>query len=79
MFQMLWIFAEFKRAMIRERVHAGFARARANGDARPPQTETGKEAVIRASLAAGIEILECCEAIRSTAIGRLCFGRSNQG
>ena len=31
MFQMLGVFAEFERAMIRERVNAGLARARANG------------------------------------------------
>jgi DNA invertase Pin-like site-specific DNA recombinase len=31
MFQMLGVFAEFERAMIRERVMAGLARARAEG------------------------------------------------
>ena len=31
MFQMLGVFAEFERAMIRERVMAGLARARADG------------------------------------------------
>ena len=31
MFQMLGVFAEFERGMIRERVNAGLARARANG------------------------------------------------
>ena len=31
MFQMCGVFAEFERAMIRERVNAGLARARANG------------------------------------------------
>jgi DNA invertase Pin-like site-specific DNA recombinase len=31
MFQMLGVFAEFKRAMIRERVMTGLARARADG------------------------------------------------
>jgi DNA invertase Pin-like site-specific DNA recombinase len=33
MFQMLGVFAEFERAMIRERVMAGIARARAEGKA----------------------------------------------
>ena len=33
MFQMLGVFAEFERAMIRERVKAGLARARAQGKA----------------------------------------------
>ena len=37
MFQMLGVFAEFERGIIRERVNAGLARARAKGDdARPP-------------------------------------------
>ena len=31
MFQMLGVFAEFERGMIRERVNAGLARARAKG------------------------------------------------
>jgi DNA invertase Pin-like site-specific DNA recombinase len=31
MFQMLGVFADFERAMIRERVMAGLARARADG------------------------------------------------
>jgi DNA invertase Pin-like site-specific DNA recombinase len=31
MFQMLGVFAEFERGIIRERVNAGLARARANG------------------------------------------------
>jgi len=31
LFQMMGVFAEFERAMIRERVNAGLARARANG------------------------------------------------
>jgi DNA invertase Pin-like site-specific DNA recombinase len=31
MFQMLGVFAEFERSMIKERVHAGLARARAQG------------------------------------------------
>src|SRR3984893_2425671 len=38
MFQMMGVFAEFERAMIQERVHAGLARARARGKrlGRPP-------------------------------------------
>jgi len=38
MFQMLGVFAEFERSMIRERVNVGLARARANGVklGRPP-------------------------------------------
>ncbi len=32
MFQMLGVFAEFEQGIIRQRVNAGLARARANGD-----------------------------------------------
>jgi DNA invertase Pin-like site-specific DNA recombinase len=32
MFQMLGVFAEFERVIIRERVNAGLARAKANGN-----------------------------------------------
>jgi DNA invertase Pin-like site-specific DNA recombinase len=45
MFQMMGVFAEFERAMIRERVRAGLARAKRV----PAKTESA----IRAALAAG--------------------------
>lgn len=53
LFQMLGVFAEFERAMIRERVHAGLNRARAQGKrlGRPkiaPQTEQAIRAALRA-------------------------------
>lgn len=52
MFQMMGVFAEFERAMIRERVNSGLARAKANGKTLGrPKTE--KEAVIRADLQKG--------------------------
>jgi DNA invertase Pin-like site-specific DNA recombinase len=54
MFQMLGVFAEFERAMIRERVNAGLARAKAQGKrlGRPPISgET--EAAIRKAKAGG--------------------------
>jgi DNA invertase Pin-like site-specific DNA recombinase len=54
MFQMLGVFAEFERAMIRERVNAGLARAKAQGKrlGRPPiSAET--EAAIRKAKAGG--------------------------
>lgn len=52
LFQMLGVFAEFERAMIRERVHAGLSRARAQGKrlGRPkiaPQTEQAVRAALR--------------------------------
>ena len=42
MFQMLGVFAEFERALIRERVKAGLDRARAQGKrlGRPPSSTT---------------------------------------
>jgi DNA invertase Pin-like site-specific DNA recombinase len=54
MFQMLGVFAEFERGIIRERVLAGLARARAEGRVlgRPKMAEE-KTRAIRAALAAG--------------------------
>lgn len=56
MFQMMGVFAEFERAMIRERVKAGLARAREEGTrlGRRPieQTDARKTKAIRAALEA---------------------------
>ena len=54
MFQMLGVFAEFERAMIRERVKSGLERAKAQGKTlgRPP-IDAEKEAAIRADLRLG--------------------------
>lgn len=54
MFQMLGVFAEFERSLIRSRVMAGLERTRAKGTrlGRPP-TEPEKVEAIRALLAAG--------------------------
>jgi DNA invertase Pin-like site-specific DNA recombinase len=56
MFQMMGVFAEFERAMIRERVQAGLQRAVAEGRrlGRPP-TDTDKVKAIRAALRKGKE------------------------
>jgi DNA invertase Pin-like site-specific DNA recombinase len=60
MFQMLGVFAEFERAMIRERVMAGLARARAEGTrlGRPATVadDAAKVQTIRAARAAGKSI-----------------------
>jgi DNA invertase Pin-like site-specific DNA recombinase len=59
MFQMLGVFAEFERAIIRERVHAGLARARATGTTlgrRPVKPSV--EARIRALRADGMGMLK---------------------
>lgn len=58
MFQMLGVFAEFERAMIRERVNAGLARARADGTQlgrrKVEDTDAGKVAAARALRAKGM-------------------------
>jgi DNA invertase Pin-like site-specific DNA recombinase len=62
MFQMLGVFAEFERGMIRERVKAGLARARANG------TKLGRR---RVEPAVEVRILE----LRAKGDGILKIGR----
>jgi DNA invertase Pin-like site-specific DNA recombinase len=57
LFQMLGVFAEFERAMIRERVNAGLARARANGvRLGRPRVSTEIEAAIHDALGTGMGI-----------------------
>ena len=65
MFQMLGVFAEFERGIIRERVNAGLARARQNG------TKLGRrrvkpsvEARIRELRAKGDGILKIARTVR---------------
>jgi DNA invertase Pin-like site-specific DNA recombinase len=57
MFQMMGVFAEFERAMIRERVLAGLARAKEQGTSlgrrRLEDSDAEKAAAVRAALAAG--------------------------
>jgi DNA invertase Pin-like site-specific DNA recombinase len=59
MFQMMGVFAEFERAMIRERVNAGLQRAKAQGKTlgRPKVAPEIEEAV-RASLRTGAGVLK---------------------
>ena len=55
MFQMMGVFAEFERAMVRERVLAGLKRARAKGKRLGrPTISAAKERAIRADVAAGL-------------------------
>src|SRR5689334_18250644 len=57
MLQMAAVFAKLERGMIRERVHAGLARARAEGKRLGrPAISTEAEAAIRERLAAGAGI-----------------------
>jgi DNA invertase Pin-like site-specific DNA recombinase len=59
MFQMMGVFSEFERAMIRERVNAGLARAKAKGKVLGrPKIEAGQEAAILATLKEGAGILK---------------------
>ena len=54
MFQMCGVFAEFERAIIRERINAGLARGRANGkQLGRPMVNADKETAIREALARG--------------------------
>jgi DNA invertase Pin-like site-specific DNA recombinase len=54
LFQMMGVFAEFERAMIRERVHAGLNRARSQGKRLGrPTIDASKAAAITADLRAG--------------------------
>jgi DNA invertase Pin-like site-specific DNA recombinase len=63
LFQMLGVFAEFERAIIQERIHAGIARARVQGtkSGKPigrARIAPDKEAAIRAALMTGKGILK---------------------
>jgi DNA invertase Pin-like site-specific DNA recombinase len=59
MFQMLGVFAEFERSIIRDRVNAGLARAKANGVILGRRkTDTRIEDAIRATLNNGTGILK---------------------
>jgi DNA invertase Pin-like site-specific DNA recombinase len=59
MFQMLGVFAEFERSMIKERVHAGLERAKAQGKVLGrPQTDNKTETAIRETLKGGTGILK---------------------
>jgi DNA invertase Pin-like site-specific DNA recombinase len=63
LFQMLGVFAEFERAIIQERIHAGLARARAKGtkSGKPigrAKIDATRESAIRAALASGKGVLK---------------------
>jgi DNA invertase Pin-like site-specific DNA recombinase len=63
MLQMLGVFSEFERALIRDWVNAGLARAKANGKTLGrPKTGNEAEAAIRQSLAEGMGILKAAKA-----------------
>jgi DNA invertase Pin-like site-specific DNA recombinase len=59
LFQMMGVFAEFEREMIRERVNAGIARARAKGQRfGRPRVDSEVEEYVREQLRAGHGILK---------------------
>jgi DNA invertase Pin-like site-specific DNA recombinase len=63
MFQMIGVFAEFEREMIRERVGAGLARARAEGRiGGRPRTDASKIMALQAALAGGASIRKAAQA-----------------
>ena len=64
MFQMLGVFAEFERALIRERVMAGLKRAKEQGKTLGrPKVEEATEAAILRSLKKGIGIKKTAVAL----------------
>ena len=78
MFQMLGVFAEFERSMIRERVMAGLARAKAGGTrlGRPATVadDAGKVQTIRAARSAGKSLRTIAQehGIGHTTVARIC-------
>ena len=57
MYQMMGVFAEFERSMIRERVRAGLARAKASGvRLGRPKLDDDKASLIRSHLAQGLSV-----------------------
>jgi DNA invertase Pin-like site-specific DNA recombinase len=79
MFQMMGVFSEFERAMIRERVNAGLARAKANGKTLGrPKTEANQEAAILATLREGAGILKTAKkhVVGTSVVQRLKAGLS---
>ena len=67
---MLGVFAEFERAIIQERIHAGLARAREKGtrSGKPigrARIDATKEAAIRAALASGKGILRAAREFKT--------------
>jgi len=65
LFQMMGVFAEFERSIIRERVNAGLARAKAQGKqlGRPRVSET-VETAIREQLAKGVGVKRIAREMR---------------
>jgi DNA invertase Pin-like site-specific DNA recombinase len=64
MFQMMGVFSEFERSMIRERVRAGLARARAEGaQLGRPRLDPEKATMIRDHLAQGLTLGRVAELV----------------
>lgn len=70
MFQMMGVFAEFERAMIRERVNAGLARAKAQGKKLGrPKIASKLEKVIRSDLEQGDKGIRKIAVLRKVGTG----------
>jgi DNA invertase Pin-like site-specific DNA recombinase len=80
LFGIMGVFAEFERAMIRERVNAGLARARAKGvQLGRPRISGEIEGAIRAGLAAGMGIRKVAAqvGVGTSAVQRVTAGLFN--
>src|SRR5260370_2214688 len=64
MFQMMGVFSEFERSMIRERVRAGLARAKADGtQLGRPRLDPDKAVMVRDHLAKGLTLRSVAELV----------------
>ncbi|WP_299479131.1 recombinase family protein [uncultured Roseibium sp.] len=63
-FQMMGVFAEFERAMIRDRVNYGLARARRRSDPRSPEAGQSSTNAIRSALVSGDSVRKVATAYK---------------
>jgi len=81
MFQMMGVFAEFERSMIRERVNSGIARAKAKGQRfGRPKVEAEIEEKVRDLLRSGVGILKAAKlaGVGSGTVQRIKAGMASQ-
>lgn len=81
MFQMMGVFAEFERSMIRERVNSGIARAKAKGQRfGRPKVEAEIEEEVRDLLRSGVGILKAAKlaGVGSGTVQRIKAGMASQ-
>lgn len=81
LFQMMGVFAEFERSMIRERVNSGIARAKAKGQRfGRPKVEAEIEEKVRDLLRSGVGILKAAKlaGVGSGTVQRIKAGMASQ-